>query len=385
MPCAWGMQPPESGQRTSMRKPRIFLLGEDAASLFPMEECAYDAEKTLQAHLATTPDLLPGDQIDQENPRRWLLIKQEAGIPCIQHGGDFWSLDHLFVDQDSILTLVECKRSGDPRQRREVVAQMLDYAANATEYWPKGKVRWMAEETARQGNTSLAENLRELLQGDVLPSEDAQTEFWDTVDQNLATGRLRLLFVSDAIPRELRRLIEFLNNKLQDIEVLGIELKQFTNPGKQLKAFVPRVIDQTEHSLFQKNLIKKRYLTIEEQLETFPEKEIFSKIVSIAINKNHFVKPGITNFSLRCLIQGTLVTYAFCKPDNPSLQFYTEYLEKYPVIKSSLENTLNDLGYTYNGKYSITIPLGDNPSAVLHALTKAIATLNSHTAQHREA
>jgi hypothetical protein len=33
--------------------------------------------------------------------------------------------------------------------------------------------------------------------------------YWDTVEQNLRNGQVRLLFVADEIPSELRRIIEF--------------------------------------------------------------------------------------------------------------------------------------------------------------------------------
>jgi hypothetical protein len=42
--------------------------------------------------------LLPGAQINRENPRRWLLIKREAGVPNREGGGGWWSIDHLAVD-----------------------------------------------------------------------------------------------------------------------------------------------------------------------------------------------------------------------------------------------------------------------------------------------
>ena len=45
-------------------------------------------------------------------------------------------LDHLFLDQDGVPTIVETKRSSDNRLRKEVVAQMLDYASNALIYLP---------------------------------------------------------------------------------------------------------------------------------------------------------------------------------------------------------------------------------------------------------
>ena len=43
-----------------------------------MEESAYDAESLLQKLLADHPDLLAGEQINAEEPRRWLLVTRES-------------------------------------------------------------------------------------------------------------------------------------------------------------------------------------------------------------------------------------------------------------------------------------------------------------------
>lgn len=66
--------------------------------------------------------------MNQAAPRRWLLVSREWGVPREEGGGGHWSLDHLFLDQEGVPTLVEVKRSSDTRLRREVVGQMLDYA-----------------------------------------------------------------------------------------------------------------------------------------------------------------------------------------------------------------------------------------------------------------
>ena len=79
--------------------------------------------------------------MDEDLPRRWLLVAREAGVPMREEGGDQLSLDHLFLDQDAVPTLVEVKRSSDTRIRREVVGQMLDYAANAVAYWTEASLR----------------------------------------------------------------------------------------------------------------------------------------------------------------------------------------------------------------------------------------------------
>lgn len=222
------------------RAAKVFLLT-NTGDLSIMQETPYDMEDVLQGFLARYPDLLPGEQINPDEPCRWLLIRREMGVPGEEDAAERWSLDHLFVDQDGIPTLVECKRASDTRLRRTVVAQMLDYAANATEYWPMDKLRQSAAETAERSGADLDTAVLSLLD-----SEDSETiePFWQTVEQNLRIGRLRLIFVSDSIPRELRRIVEFLNEQMGRTEVLTVEIKQFTGSGARVMA--PRVLGATE-------------------------------------------------------------------------------------------------------------------------------------------
>src|SRR5579875_3230538 len=113
----------------------VFVF-KDHKTLISMQPANFAAEADFQRLLADFPSLLSGDQIDASSPRRWLLISREKSIPSEDGGSDRWALDHLFVDQDGVPTLVEVKRQSDTRLRREVVGQMLDYAANAVVYWP---------------------------------------------------------------------------------------------------------------------------------------------------------------------------------------------------------------------------------------------------------
>lgn len=75
-----------------------------------MQEAAYDSEYLLQKLLADYPHLISGSQIDKGNPRRWVLVSREFGVRDDENSGNRWSLDHLFLDQDGIPTLVEVKR-----------------------------------------------------------------------------------------------------------------------------------------------------------------------------------------------------------------------------------------------------------------------------------
>jgi hypothetical protein len=203
----------------------------------PMTETPYDSEDVLQALIAQHSEILADKNAGQE---RLLLVRREAGVNEEVDAGGRWSLDHLYVDSDGIPTLVEVKRSSDTRGRREVVAQMLDYAANAkTSFSPERMAAWLQDE-AEARSTSPTQAL-----SDTLGVEDPEA-FWATVATNLEAERFRLIFVSEVIPPELRRIIEFLNGQMAQTEVLAIEVKQYVDDRARHQTIVPRVIGNTE-------------------------------------------------------------------------------------------------------------------------------------------
>jgi hypothetical protein len=227
---------PDDARNITGMSDSIFLVGDDG-SLTEVVSTAYEAEAELQKLLAENIQLLPGVQINQDNPRRWLLIKREAGIPDHEGGGGWWSVDHLAVDQDGVPTFVEVKRASDTRARREVVAQMLDYAANGSMFWTAEQLRSLFEGRDPQGAT---ERLMELIGGSDAEAVTAANAFWQTVGTNLREGRVRLIFVADEIPASLRRLVEFLNEQMPRIEVLALEIRQYRQAGSSTGAFVSR-------------------------------------------------------------------------------------------------------------------------------------------------
>src|SRR5690606_23451158 len=100
---------------------------------------------------------------------------REAVIPDTPGGAGRWAVDHLLLDQDGRPTFVEVKRSTDTRIRREVVGQMLDYAANATQHWSLDHVRDAAR--ASWGD-ELDARIRELLGRDEIDLDEGAIEAW---------------------------------------------------------------------------------------------------------------------------------------------------------------------------------------------------------------
>jgi hypothetical protein len=224
----------------------IFVIQADG-ELVELSEKAYDSEDLLQGLLARYPRLLGGDDSSTSSARAWLLVEREVGVPDQAEAPDRWSVDHVFIDQDAIPTLVEVKRSTDTRIRREVVGQMLDYAANAIVYWPVETIRAKFEARCeKEGLDPL-----EILSGTFGPECEPES-LWERVKTNLQAGKVRMLFVADYIPPELRRVVEFLNTQMDPAEVLALEVRQFV--GKDLKTLVPRLIGQTAEAQQKKRL-----------------------------------------------------------------------------------------------------------------------------------
>lgn len=225
----------------------VYLVS--AEGMTEMRHARYETEDLLQRLLERYPALLSGRQVNPAQPREWLLIAREQGVPKSDGGADQWSADHLFVDQDGIPTIVEVKRSTDTRIRREVVGQMLDYAANGVRYWPVERLqRDLASQFPGDGPQQVEQAdqaVRDLL---ARAQFDGATPdaFWSQVADNLTAGRIRMLFVADVIPPELQRIIEFLNEQMTHCEVLGIEIRQYTAEGHQVLA--PTVIGHSSVS-----------------------------------------------------------------------------------------------------------------------------------------
>ncbi|MDX3851043.1 hypothetical protein [Streptomyces sp. AK02-01A] len=199
-----------------------------------MESAGFETEAEFQKLLARHPRVLNFGSLTDGQLLRLVLVAREMRVPASVESGPAYWLDHLFVDADGVPTLVEVKRASDTRIRREVVGQMLDYAANGARYWPAALLQRSFEETCQADDRSLDEAYGELL------GERTPEDFWAAVEERLAAGHMRLLFVANRIPLELRAIVEFLNRRMRQTEVYAVELTQYRGGG-DLRVLVPRV------------------------------------------------------------------------------------------------------------------------------------------------
>ncbi len=216
-----------------MAQSSIYMVDADGG-LRQMTPSAPENEDRMQALVARYPELITDGDGDL------LLIRREQAISDGEDGSSRWSLDHLFVTRDALPVLVELKRAVDTRLRREVVGQLLDYAANATAYWQAGRIADSFLKTAADAGEDPEAVLREFL------GDQDSAVFWAQVDANFKAGRIKLVFVADEIPRELARIVEFLNDQMR-ADVRAVELRWFAGDGGVI-TLSPRVIGETERA-----------------------------------------------------------------------------------------------------------------------------------------
>jgi hypothetical protein len=328
----------------------------DNAGLRRLQRSEFAREVELQSILADHPQLLGGAQMAGEI--RFLLVKREAKVHDSDGSTRRWSVDHLMVDQHARPTIIEVKRSSDTRLRREVVGQLIEYAANGTAYWKPGELKVMAEQTHGE---ALVPALEALIGGPV------PEEFWDQVDTNLAEGRVRLLLVADIIPSETRRMIEFLNDHMPLLEVAAVEVAHYAS--ESAAAFVPRVLGQTERAKQAKTTSggPRTQASEEAFLATLPEGVATWVRTLLEVAGNYHLQPywGTKGVSLGVQTSGGRRSAVYVYPPgtfgNDAGTIYV-FLGQYPEGKQEeVAAYLRNLGLERTGKKTLLRSLVDTP------------------------
>lgn len=327
---------------------RIYVI-KNNDELTPMEETKHTREFDFQGLLEKYPDLIPGDQINPTKPRRWILVGREISIPIV--GGGLKPIDHLFLDQDGIPTIVEVKRSENNELKRDVAAQILEYGTNLLLSMKVEDIKYRTED----------KNIQKFLKNEI-----DEEEYWNNVENNIKKEKIRLLVVADEIPEELQTILNFLNRKIDSIEVLGVEIKQYICEENGMRTIVPRVIGQ---NIKPQPMFRPDKLDEEKFIELFDgaEKKFYEELFEF-VNNEGFIIQG-TAKSIKIII----------KIDNRELSILQGFIpDSYAKIfsqKDDLKKLVNDgdlIAEKYvdetlkiNGFEKIGDGFGYNPTKIL--------------------
>lgn len=189
------------------------------------------SEAWLQQMLFEHPDSLP---IRDINPHIGSLIPV-----CIELGTDAGPADILYMTQTGQVVLVETKLWRNAEARRQVVAQILDYAKELSGWTYETLSKAVAMATKR-GPSALMECVRS-----AVPDID-EAVFVDGVNRCLATGDFILIIAGDGIRRGAEALVGFVQEfgNLR-FELALIEVAIFRLPNEAI-LLQPRILARTE-------------------------------------------------------------------------------------------------------------------------------------------
>jgi hypothetical protein len=217
-------------------------FGEDATtsplSRIPFsKDAAEDAkysEAWLQHLIMKHPEILPVDQIE---PAFADLVAICTELPTPSG-----FVDNLFVTPTGNLAIIECKLWRNPEARREVTAQIIDYAKDLSG-WDYSKLDTAVQRTKAPQNVG-GEKQRSLYSIVAAHSEIDEASFIDAVSRNLQRGRFLLLIVGDGIREGVEGMTEFLQQHAGlHFTFAIIELALFEIPGGYIAQ--PRILAKT--------------------------------------------------------------------------------------------------------------------------------------------
>lgn len=206
--------------------PSIIVQDTDGNSrVLPSRTFKY--EEILQRKIAELPSLLPLETVSDE-PVSHLTIGMEwpAGTG---------KADIILIGSDAVLTIVETKLSRNPEARREVVAQVLEYAAYLSE-WTIYEIQQRAEEFFHTDDCPLDyrnKSFDEVLEGFVQDSEESVDSLKASIERNLRQGRIRLIVAVDEVSEQAQKIVTFVN-AYSSFDIYLLQVSEFEDKDGRL-------------------------------------------------------------------------------------------------------------------------------------------------------
>ncbi len=191
------------------------------------------SEKWLQQFLPTCPDALPVADIDS-NYSDLTYVCNEASIKTSKKGTGH--VDLIFISKSGRLVLVETKLHRNPESCREVLGQLLDYAANIrASGWDYSSINDL------YGKSDLYADMKKRFKD--LPDENT---FIQNVNSYIKHAEFLMLIVGDTIRPTVENIAAFVNSPIDMKYKLALcEIKTYALGDKFL--VIPQLTTNTTH------------------------------------------------------------------------------------------------------------------------------------------
>jgi hypothetical protein len=205
-------------------------------------DAAFD-EKWLQSFLFANPTIVPIDQIDP-GATTFIPVCRELTLP--KEGAPVF-LDLFGFTATGRPVLIECKLWRNPQARREVVAQILEYAA-LLQQWSYADLTARVAARLGQGGPNVLFDIVKASQ----PQAD-EARFVDTVSTCLLAGDFDLIIAGDGIRTDLHAVANYLKLRSGLAARLALVEFQVWSDPTGVKVILPSIVVRTEvvtHTVF---------------------------------------------------------------------------------------------------------------------------------------
>jgi hypothetical protein len=180
-----------------------------------VERWSYASEDELERFLLQYPNFIVGESDDV-----WTVWARQIGARSDNQ------LDLMGLSSDGSITIVECKLGSNREERREVVAQVLEYAS-ALWKMDVGRFREIFSKQHAERRDPF-----ELLA--MQAPADARAAEW-SVDQtlriaalNLEHGRFRLVVAVDEVSERLRQIVDYVNSRGRgELKLIAVAIPRY--------------------------------------------------------------------------------------------------------------------------------------------------------------
>lgn len=281
-------------------------------------------EDYIQTIVFNNPALLQLNEIDTSCGRIAPLCRE------LSIGSGY--IDDIFVDDNGILTIVECKLIRNHQATREVVGQILDYAKEIV------KLTYKQFESIVQKILKTSKQLSDIVSEHITDLDSELFEY--NLSKNLKEGRMNLVIAGDRISRNVEELVSFLNSYSKmsfRLGVVEIQLYKMPEPDKRIIAIPNCLFKTVEYYLYRLDDTKEEVKILPNSIEMFYEK--LQKSTGISKNVKDFIDEICNTYHLiTTLGRGKCI----------SLNVKTED-EENNLLSISDDGILSFYGLTYNG------------------------------------
>lgn len=217
--------PSDTSIATALHRRTLLAGGDDSRN-----------EKWLQELLFKHPELLPLDEIESDAGAILPLCRE---LPLPRAGGSVLP-DLLGVTRSGRLVIIECKLWRNPQARREVVAQITEYAALLRRWSYTDLAERLKQKERWSGAHPLYERARAMW------PDLNEARFVDGVTRSLANGDFHLLIVGDGIRSDVMALVEHMAGGHAGLARLGLVEILLWSDAAGRTVVLPRAALRTE-------------------------------------------------------------------------------------------------------------------------------------------